>query len=710
MAFKLAVKLAGKGEADSPFAAASPIAQNPAGRAADALARALHGKQLTVLLPLFVMLLVVAVFLVWVNNRDARFGAQYIADAGQLRMLSQRLAKASLQGLLGNPEAFQQVQASRDAFGAILERLRKGGAVSGEAIPATPERVQPALDALVKEWERTERNSGTLLREQKNLVGLGGAVAKVNGSNPLLLDLAEQVQALKLQSGASPREISAAGQLVMLTQRMAKNANALLAGETIDPEVAFLLGKDTNEFRGTMVALQQGSDAMRLPAPKNPDTAAKLIELGDAFQIYRDSVSSILGNMQRLVSAKNAAFAVFNDSEKLLGASERLANELEADLAQSKTIYVIAAVVAMMAVVLALMAFTFVGDERLRRESAETDEARAKRQNDQNQEAILRLMNEMQGFAEGDLTVRATVTEDITGAIADSVNFAIEELRELVGRINNAATQVSSASESAQQTTTQLIAAAERQSQEIRTTGSQVLGMARAINEVSASAAESARVARSSLSAAEKGQSAVQSAIAGMNEIRDGIQETAKRIKRLGESSQEIGEIVELITDITEQTNVLALNAAIQAASAGEAGRGFTVVAEEVQRLAERSAEATKQIGAIVKTIQTDTHDAVSAMEKSTQGVVEGARLSDAAGQALAEIGEVSRRLATLIETISKTTQGQAKAAGAVAVSMRNILGITEQATEGTKRTAASVGELATLARDLKSSVANFKV
>ncbi len=710
MAFKLAVKLAGKGEADSPFAAASPIAQKPAGRAADALARALHGKQLTVLLPLFVMLLVVAVFLVWVNNRDARFGAQYIADAGQLRMLSQRLAKASLQGLLGNPEAFQQVQASRDAFGAILERLRKGGAVSGEAIPATPERVQPALDALVKEWERTERNSGTLLREQKNLVGLGGAVAKVNGSNPLLLDLAEQVQALKLQSGASPREISAAGQLVMLTQRMAKNANALLAGETIDPEVAFLLGKDTNEFRGTMVALQQGSDAMRLPAPKNPDTAAKLIELGDAFQIYRDSVSSILGNMQRLVSAKNAAFAVFNDSEKLLGASERLANELEADLAQSKTIYVIAAVVAMMAVVLALMAFTFVGDERLRRESAETDEARAKRQNDQNQEAILRLMNEMQGFAEGDLTVRATVTEDITGAIADSVNFAIEELRELVGRINNAATQVSSASESAQQTTTQLIAAAERQSQEIRTTGSQVLGMARAINEVSASAAESARVARSSLSAAEKGQSAVQSAIAGMNEIRDGIQETAKRIKRLGESSQEIGEIVELITDITEQTNVLALNAAIQAASAGEAGRGFTVVAEEVQRLAERSAEATKQIGAIVKTIQTDTHDAVSAMEKSTQGVVEGARLSDAAGQALAEIGEVSRRLATLIETISKTTQGQAKAAGAVAVSMRNILGITEQATEGTKRTAASVGELATLARDLKSSVANFKV
>ena len=710
MAFKSAFRFAGKDAADSPLAAAAPSGAQSGEGTSRALARALHGRQLTMLLPAFVVLLVIAVVLVWVDNREARFGTQYVADAGQLRMLSQRLAKASLQGLLGNPEAFKQVQASRDAFATILERLTKGGEAGGEAIPASPEPVQPTLDALAKEWERTERNATTLLREQKNLVGLGGAVAKVNGSNPLLLDLAEQVQALKLQSSASPREISASGQLVMLTQRMAKNANALLAGESIDPEVAFLLGKDTNEFRGTLVALQQGSDAMRLPAPKNPDTGAKLIELGDAFQIYRDAVASILGNMQRLVAAKNAAFAVFNDSEKLLGASERLANELEAELAGSRTIYVIAAVVAMMAAVLALMAFTFVGDERVRREDAETHEAQAKRQNDQNQEAILRLMNEMQGFAEGDLTVHATVTEDITGAIADSVNFAIEELRELVGRINKAAAQVSSASESAQQTTTQLLAAAERQSQEIRTTGSQVLGMARAINEVSASAAESARVARTSLSAAEKGQSAVQSAIAGMNEIRDGIQETAKRIKRLGESSQEIGEIVELITDITEQTNVLALNAAIQAASAGEAGRGFTVVAEEVQRLAERSAEATKQIGAIVKTIQTDTHDAVSAMEKSTQGVVEGAKLSDAAGQALAEIGDVSRRLATLIETISKTTQGQAKAAGAVAVSMRNILGITEQATEGTKRTAASVGELATLARDLKSSVANFKV
>lgn len=352
---------------------------------------------------------------------------------------------------------------------------------------------------------------------------------------------------------------------------------------------------------------------------------------------------------------------------------------------------------------LTLAAIVHMRAERARRRQAE-------RQGERNQRAILQLMDEMQDFARGDLTRRATVGEEMTGAMADAVNYAIEELRHLIGRITSVADRVSAATESAQHTSVQLLAAAEAQSQEIRNAGAQVLGMARAINDVSVRAAESAGVAGVSLAAAHKGQAAVRDAISGMDEIRAQIQETGKRIKRLGESSQEIGEIVELISGITEQTNVLAINAAIQAASAGEAGRGFSVVAEEVQRLAERSAEATRQIGTIVKTIQADTQDTVAAMEKSTRGVVEGARLSDAAGRTLAEIGEVSRRLAQLIENISRTTQVQARSAGAVAASMRNILGVTEQATAGTQRTAASVGQLAELARALKDSVANFRL
>ena len=344
------------------------------------------------------------------------------------------------------------------------------------------------------------------------------------------------------------------------------------------------------------------------------------------------------------------------------------------------------------------------------RAEAERLEQEAKRINDVNQAAILRLMNELQEVADGDLTVQATVSEDITGAIADSVNYTVEELRSLVGRINRTAAAVADASNRAQMTSSSLQAASDQQSREIRETGESVLAMASQIKKVSESAAQSAQVARQSLSAADKGRQAVENSISGMNGIRDQIQETAKRIKRLGESSQEIGEIIELISDITEQTNVLALNAAIQAASAGEAGRGFTIVAEEVQRLAERSAEATRQISALVKAIQTDTHDAVAAMERSTQGVVEGARLSDEAGSALGGIGEVSRELADLIMKISRTTEDQAVSAEAVAQSIQRILLVTEQTSEGTQQTAGSILQLAELARELKNSVARFRV
>jgi len=669
------------------------------------------GTQLKVLGGTFVFFMFVVTVAAWIDNRTATHGAAYTSAAGQMRMLSQAIAKAAQLALQGNTAAFAELRENRSNFAILLERVTQGGVIEEIAVPPSPDSTQPALQALAKEWEKNEQNTAVVLEQEKNLLQLGKSVTTINTKNPQLLELAEQVAALKLQTGASAREIAAANQLVMLTQRLAKNANALLVADAIDPEVAFLLGKDTNTFRDVLAALTKGSEAMRINPAGDAETKEKLAELDVSFKEYQEAVAGILGNMQRLVQAKQAGSRIFKDSGELLKATTDLANAYAAEIAGRSTNTWVISIFALFAIAtLALMAKVFNDDSAMRREQAERQRHEAESAKNASQEAILRLMNEMGDLADGDLTVRATVTEDITGAIADSVNYTIEELGVLVRRINDAAGRVAAASEAAQKTSNELLVATERQSREIQQAGDNVLDMAKSMNQVSSEAMESAQVARHSLEAAQKGSAAVENSIKGMNEIREQIQETSKRIKRLGESSQEIGEIVELISDITEQTNVLALNAAIQAASAGEAGRGFTVVPEEVQRLAERSGEATKQIAAIVKTIQTDTQDAVSAMENSTRGVVEGARLSDAAGQALQEISSVSTNLASLIESISSATQTQAENATRVAQNMQGILRVTEQTTAGTKQTAVSIGQLAELAVELKGSVSGFKV
>ena len=652
---------------------------------------------------IFVALLFATVVLVLNDNRKTTHGTVYLTAAGEMRMLSQRLAKASSLAVQGNPTAFAQLKDSQKKFSELLVRLKDGGRISDTSVPASPSAVSGELDALIALWDATSKNAESMLGQEQTLIGLGQNVGIIDTKNPVMLELTEQVAALKLQSNASIRDIAAANQLVMLTQRIAKNAAVIQGGEVLNPEVAVLLGKDTNNFRDTLASLQRNTGDL--------ETRAKLAELEAAFKEYANAIGNILSNIQPLMGAKLSGSRIFKDSEALLKATDDLAEAYQRLLSARLTYMIMLILTTGLAIAtLAVLAKLYLDDTRRRADDAERQRLESETVNRENQDAILRLMNELGDLADGDLTVTATVSENITGAIADSINYTIEELRVLVGRINDAATRVTAATEIARLTSAELIEAAAKQSREIQEAGRSALEMASSMTQVSGDANQSAQVARQSLSAAEKGTVAVQDSIKGMNEIRGQIQETSKRIKRLGESSQEIGEIVELISDITEQTNVLALNAAIQAASAGDAGRGFTVVAEEVQRLAERSAEATKQIAAIVKTIQTDTQDAVSAMEQSTQGVVEGAKLSDAAGQALSEIGDVSRNLASLIEDISSSTRNQADSAANVAQMMQEILRITDQTSVGTQRTAEAVEELNSLAAELKGSVAGFKV
>ncbi|HMN19802.1 MAG TPA: methyl-accepting chemotaxis protein [Ottowia sp.] len=670
-----------------------------------------HQRLFSTVLALALLALVVVVY--WTISGADR-AAQQVAATGQALMQSQRLAKSVSQALLGSRSAFAEVKDSADALSRSVGGLQSGGS----GVQALGAAYAAELDQIVPTVQRAEKSAATVLAQQEVMAQVGGALRTISTRSSDLLEAAETVSTLKFQHGAPASELTASGQLVMLSQRIGKSASELLTVEGINPEAIFLLGKDVTTFSTLARGMLDGSAEAQLAPARNAQTRDALGALLKIYGEVQTQATSVLDNIQGLASVRDAQNQIVTDSEPLRQQLETLQARLSAASGVGLKNWLLMALALLVAAAsIAGLVYSSLRESRqreslaeLQRQSAQQQELDAKRINDANQAAILRLMNELQTVAEGDLTQEATVTEDITGAIADSVNYTVEELRSLVGSVQSTATRVAQTTSKVEATSSGLLSASTEQLREIRDTGQSVLDMAQRINEVSTQAQESATVARQSLQAAESGLAAVQNAIGGMDAIRDQIQETSKRIKRLGESSQEIGEITELISDITEQTNVLALNAAIQAASAGEAGRGFSVVAEEVQRLAERSADATREIAALVKAIQTDTQDAVAAMERSTQGVVQGAQLSDRAGAALSEIDRVSRQLAQLIEQISASTSSEASHANVVAENIQHIFAVTEQTGEGTRSTAQQVRDLARMADELRQSVARFKI
>ncbi|MHB8742235.1 MAG: methyl-accepting chemotaxis protein [Sulfuricaulis sp.] len=645
-----------------------------------------------------VIAMIAMIWLLVVNGQRSEHESKYIAESSQLLMLSQRLAKDAREAVVGDPTSFRTLKDSRDRFDSIVTSLRDGNQQLG--IPPSPPETSTQLNAVITMWspkpnEGLRAQVDQILSLEKSLFSMHDSVMAINQMSPMLLSDTDEVVELATKAGMKQDQLYLASRQGMLAERIANNVNLFSQGGDEAAVAAAQFGKDAKLFKDSDAQLSKN-------AP--PAVSAKLDESDAIFGEINNQVESILGNAAELFISQRASQTVFDQSDPLLKKSKDLVDAysgLSNQRAGIRNAIYIAGFSSLL--FLFLLARKLVADARGRAHLSSE-------QNRQSQDAILKLLDEMGDLADGDLTIQPEVTEQITGAIADSINYAVREMRNLVMRIKNAAQQVAVASEHSRQTATELTEAALRQAAQISEATGKMVAMARSMEDMSKSAERSAEVAQGSVATAKRGAAAVQDTITGMDGMREQIQETAKRIKRLGESSQQIGEIVELINDIAEQTNILSLNAAIQAAMAGEAGRGFAVVADEVQRLAERSAEATKQIADLVKTIQADTNEAVASMEQATNGVVQATHLADAAGQALGEIESVSEQLSSLIVNIARDAQRQSQTATDVSGSMAKIQETTTMTSSGSRQTAEAIGKLSDLARELQASVAGFKL
>ncbi len=662
-------------------------------------------------LTVLTVLLIASVFLGLVTfihtTQQESYEEQYLLRTAEQRVLAQRIAKFAISAARGDRQAFAPLRSARDQFETVMTELKNGS--EADDLPGSPVEVMLPLRKVENAWLELRQNADEILAAQEPILAIGEFIGVISEFVPQLQELSEEVAQVLIEKNASPQQIFIASEQRMLAERIQAKVSLVLAGGQQTAAAIDQFTRDADRFGRVLDGLLEGDPDLGVAKVADPVAEQRLRDIATLFGTVSDHADEIIENIPAVLPALEAASSMNEISDRTSEATENLIKVYGESPGRIEILGVkagpgmVAAFGGLAAAFLIVLGFRLVLDARRREEAS-------KEQNESNQRAILRLLDEMGDLADGDLTVTASVTEDITGAIADSINYAIEALRELVTTINQTAEQVSSSTQETRATAMHLAEASVHQAEQITDANDAIKSMSLAIDQMSNDAAESAEVALRSVDIASNGAETVRNTIQGMDAIREQIQETSKRIKRLGESSQEIGDIVELIDDIADQTNILALNAAMQAAMAGEAGRGFAVVADEVQRLAERSINATKQIEALVKTIQADTNEAVTSMEASTSGVVRGAKLAEDAGEALMEIESVSQYISDLTGKIAESAKAQSEAAVGVNATMNVIQEITTQTSDGTSQTAASIGALADLSDELQKSVAGFRL
>jgi twitching motility protein PilJ len=618
---------------------------------------------------------------------------QLIRSLGELRLFSQTISKQATEATeSGSQEAITKLQQSQKDFNENLLEIEN---IHGKSTDEY-QKVQVMWTELSKNIDLISAHQKVLNQLYDTNISISETVPEIQAEYNLMVDqMARQ--------GLPSSQVIIAKNQVFIAERILRSINSVLSGTDGNVSTSDF-GVDIDTFGTYLNAELNGNAELGVDRIADPALRESLESIKSEYdKVLKSAAATVLKNGNQIVNVRQASSQIFSKSDVMLDNLGHLS-----DVARKNWLTLFLGAVLISS--LAGLIFSVFKLITLRSVMDKQRVTRLQDEYDRNQNAILRLLDEIADLADGDLRSYATVSEDFTGAIADSINFAIDQLRDLVSRIHETSQEVARYTQDTQSITNQLAEASEHQAQEIAGASTAMNEMAQSIDQVSSNASESAEVAERSVQIASNGAQVVNRSIEGMDTIREQIQETSKRIKRLGESSQEIGNIVSLINDIADQTNILALNAAIQASMAGEAGRGFAVVADEVQRLAERSASATKQIETLVKTIQTDTNEAVISMEQTTTEVVRGANLAKDAGIALDEIQKVSGDLANLIASISDAAKLQSASASHIATTMTVVQEITSQTTTATFDTARSVSELANMAESLRESVTDFKL
>ena len=620
-----------------------------------------------------------------------------IQGISNLRVKALRISQLARDATAGGEESFDGLSNLNAEMNGVWTSLKN-------RLVRQDEVSRAQIQSVSNSWGQVRENLQSLGDNRETVLFVSMVASELNAKLPLLQDNSEQVVDALIARSAPSGQITIAQEQLWLIERIGRNIDKMIVGSEDANVAADQFKSDSNVFRDTLDAMENGNFILGISKVTDKDAIASIGEIKQSFDVVSSEIERIYESADELSVAQTSANALVGDVPALLTSLDQLDNIVTTLNASGKrpfnnqtTLFAVAGFLASL-VLLGLIIYTST-----RRNLIEAEKVK-----DKNQQAILQLLDDISDLADGDLTVEATVTEDFTGTIADSINFAIAELRSLVQNVASSSEKVASSTAATRSVSLQLADSAEHQAQEIAGVSAAINEMAITIDQVSSNSAESSAVAERSVSIAKNGAQVVRNTIDGMDTIREQIQDTSKRIKRLGESSQEIGDIVSLINEIADQTNILALNAAIQAAMAGEAGRGFAVVADEVQRLAERSATATKQIAGLVKTIQTDTHEAVASMEQTTAEVVKGAELANSAGTALEEIETVSTNLAELIQDISEAAKHQATTSSHISNTMNVIQEITSQTLSGTNDTATSIGDLADMAIEMRESVSGF--